>query len=82
MHTHQFDCKIVDNDYLKSEATCTSPTQYYYRYCSICGQRYTLNTFFVETLGEHDYSQENTNAKYLKSEATREESAVYYDKIA
>ena len=52
------------------KATCVAPAT-----CDICGQPYG-------DLGAHDFTAETAEAKYLKSEATCESSAVYYKSCA
>ena len=53
-HTHNFNQKVANGDYLKSKATCTAQAVYYYS-CE-CGERGTL-TFKYGSRLEHSYSK-------------------------
>jgi 3',5'-cyclic AMP phosphodiesterase CpdA len=45
----------------------------------MCGKKgYSFNTFFAGELGEHSFDQERPDWNYVKSEATKESSAVFY----
>ena len=74
-HVHTFK-EIVDDQYLKSEATCTEAAVYY-KSCEVCGVASTSETFTYGTANGHKLV-EVVDAKYLKSEATCTEAAVYY----
>lgn len=74
-HSHVYDKEVVDEKFLKSEATCTAKAVYY-KSCS-CGEK-GEETFEAGELKAHVFDQEVADAKYLKSEATEEAKAVYY----
>lgn len=66
----------VDTTYLKSEATCTSPTLYY-KSCVTCGAQGT-ETFEYGTTLAHTYNREVVEEKYLASPASCTAKAKYY----
>jgi len=74
-HVHVYK-DIVDEKYLKSEATCTE-LAVYYKSCAACGHVGT-ETFTYGELKAHDFTAEVAEDKYLKSAATCTELAVYY----
>jgi hypothetical protein len=74
-HVHMYK-EIVDEKYLKSEATCTE-LAVYYKSCAACGHVGT-ETFTYGELKAHDFTAEVAETKYLKSAATCTELAVYY----
>lgn len=78
-HPHSFTEMVEDAAYIKAEATCQSPTQYYYS--CICGEKGT-EFFEAKDIGNHIYTAEIEDSKYLKSAATCETPAVYYKACA
>ena len=69
---------VESAEYFKTPATCQNGAEYY-KSCTVCGKKgYSFNTFFSETLGDHKYSVENHDAKYIKEEATYDTPAVFY----
>ena len=81
-HTHVYDKEVVEDKYLKSNAT-TESAAVYYKSCE-CGEfdKELSETFeHGDKLTEehkHAYDQEVVDSKYLKSNATCTERAVYY----
>ncbi len=73
-HVHAFNQKVESETYLKTTASCTEKTEYYYS-CS-CGER-GQETFFVGDYF-HTYDQAVAISKYLKSAQTCTEKAQYY----
>ena len=74
---HVFNRKLIHEDYLRTEATCTEHATYFYS-CSKCGAMGI--EYFVDensVLPGHNLV-ENPIEKYLKSAATCTEQAVYY----
>ena len=74
-HNHQFSCKVAEEKYLKTEATCETAAQYYYS-CS-CGAK-GEETFKDGKRRNHDYTAKVEDAKYLKEAANCQQGAVYY----
>ncbi len=74
-HTHDFSCKVQEDEYLKSPATCSAVSSYYYS-CK-CGKR-GEESFTIGSKLSHDYSGEVVSAEYLKKPATCQEAATYY----
>ena len=74
-HTCEYTNEVVSNSYLKSNASCTSPAQYYYS-CS-CGKAGTQTFLYGETV-EHNFSKMFATEQYLKSNATCKERSSYY----
>ena len=48
-HTHSFSCKVANDDYLETNATCIAKAKYYYS-CT-CGEKGTETFEFGEPLG-------------------------------
>ncbi len=69
---HEWE-NVVKEDYLKSEATCSSPA-IYYSSCKLCGK--TGDTFEYGSATDHSYAKIKSD-KYLVSEATCNKCAVY-----
>ena len=74
-HVCDFTVEAAKPKYLKSRATCTERTQYYYS-CS-CGAMGTESFEYGPTAG-HDYRIKSATEKYLVKEATVKTSAIYY----
>jgi len=74
-HVHNYQ-EIVDEKFLKDEATCTSQAVYY-KSCPICGEM-SSETFSYGDLKPHEFTAEIVDDKYLKDEATCTSLAVYY----
>lgn len=74
-HTHDFNCKVQEDKFLKSEASCSSAKLYYYS-CE-CGEK-SENTFSVGSKLSHDYSAEIVKEEYFKREANCQTGAEYY----
>ena len=60
-HTHDFTNKVMEDKFLKSEATCTAPMQYYYS-CS-CGKVGT-KSFSSGAKLWHDFTAQILEDKY------------------
>ena len=77
---HSFVKELALDDYLKSEASCTSKALYY-KSCE-CGKSSEgtefEETFEYGTVTEHKYDCEKPSALYRASKATAANSAVYY----
>ena len=74
-HVHVFDKQVVDNKYLKSEATCVAKAVYYYS-CK-CGEAGTT-VFEYGNKTDHIFTAEIPSEEYLKTAATCIDKAVYY----
>lgn len=74
-HQCSYTNEIAEDKYLKSEATCTAGTTYYYS-CE-CGKHGT-NTFSVGKKVAHSYIAEVPEEKYIKSEANCTYAAEYW----
>ena len=74
-HVCEFVNASRDLRYLKSNATCTEPMQYYYS-CTCRG--YGEETFSYGDTIPHVYDLNNPKEEYLKKEATVKSPAVYY----
>lgn len=74
-HIHVFDKQVVDNKYLKSEATCVAKAVYYYS-CK-CGEAGTT-VFEYGNKTDHIFTAEVPSEEYLKTAATCIDQAVYY----
>ena len=74
-HKHTFDQKIDSADFIKQEATCTAPMEYYYS-CS-CGAKGT-ESFTVGLSLEHDYTAEIVAEEYLKEMGDCQHPSTYY----
>ena len=75
---HDYSACVEAEEYLKEGANCQQGAQYY-KSCTMCGKKgYTYNTFYSQTLGSHVYDQENTDFKFLKTDATKDSAAVFY----
>ena len=74
-HTHNFSVRNTDSQYLKSEATCTTPAEYWHS-CS-CGAKGTSTFTSGSALG-HSFTLELVRDDYLASEATCTEGRRYY----
>lgn len=74
-HTHDFSRKVTVYEYIKSNATCSVPTTYYYS-CQ-CGEKGT-DTFTYGATISHSFTDEIVSSKYLCSEATKNSAAKYY----
>ncbi len=74
-HKHDFVNKIQEEKYLKGEATCEAPLQYYYS-CA-CGEVGT-ETFSVGKKLLHDYSAQVVAEEYVKTSATCLSGGVYF----
>ena len=78
---HTFTKQDTADKYLKSSATCTTKAVYY-KCCSSCGLSSKGQTgeatFTSGNMLAHTFTKQDTNSKYLKSEATCMAKAVYY----
>lgn len=74
IHRCSFD-KVVDNRYLKKQATCESPAEYYFS-CE-CG-RVADETFYYGSVKEHRFTMKVVQDSYLCREATCQSPALYY----
>ncbi len=74
-HTHSYNQKITEDQYLKSAATCNRSATYYYS-CQ-CGEA-SAETFTHGTPAAHEFNKKSTSAQYLKSAATSSSAAIYY----
>ena len=74
-HVCEFVNASRDLRYLKSNATCTEPMQYYYS-CTCRG--YGEETFSYGDTIPHVYDLNTPTEQYLKKEATVKSPAVYY----
>ena len=75
VHSHTFTVKNVDEQYLKSSATCETTATYYYS-CT-CGAK-SEETFEYGEILPHAFTVKNVDEQYLKSSATCETAATYY----
>ena len=74
-HKHDFVNKVQEEKYLKGEATCVAPLQYYYS-CE-CGEAGT-ESFSVGKKLLHDYSAQVIAEEYVKTPATCLSGGVYF----
>lgn len=74
-HEHQFDAKVLEEKYLKTEATCEMAAQYYYS-CS-CGAK-GEEVFNDGKKLSHDYTAKIEDPQYLKEAANCQHGTVYY----
>ena len=74
-HKCNFNLEIIDNEFLISEASCSSKAKYYYS-CS-CGLHGT-ESFECGNKTEHVFDCMVTDDKYLASESTCCSQAKYY----
>ena len=65
-----------NDQYLASEASCTSPITYFYA-CSICGEKGTT-TYTVGSALPHTYDKKVTTTAYLVKNVTCVNEAEYY----
>ena len=73
-HVCEFTIEAAKSKYIKTRATCTQRSEYYYS-CS-CGEIGT-ESFEHGDFGGHSYVK-NTEAQYMLKEATVKTSAIYY----
>lgn len=73
-HVHDFSLKITEAAYLKEEASCSSPANFYYS-CE-CGEKGS-DTFSYGETTPHSF-EEVAKPEYIKSEATCMSPAVYF----
>lgn len=74
-HKHDFTHKVIDEKYLKSEATCEKAAFYYYSCeCGEAGQKAFPDGMALP----HDYSAEIASEQYLKKAATCQKGAEYF----
>ncbi len=71
---HNFSEK--NNEFLASEATCTSPTMYYYA-CSICGEKGTT-TYSDGSALAHTFDKQVATSDYLVNTVKCVNEAEYY----
>ena len=71
---HNFTEK--NNEFLASEATCTSPTMYYYA-CSICGEKGTT-TYSDGSALAHTFDKQVATSDYLVNSVKCVNEAEYY----
>ena len=76
--THTYNQKVTTSTYWKSDATCQTPTTYYYS-CA-CGYSNKSTTFTSGSVAAHNYNVQSTDSTYLKSAATCTADATYYYK--
>ncbi|MDE7440076.1 MAG: leucine-rich repeat domain-containing protein, partial [Clostridia bacterium] len=74
-HTHTYDKQIAEEQFIKSEATCTQKAVYYFS-CE-CGEK-GEETFEYGQLKAHTFDKKVVEDKYLESAATAYTKAVYY----
>ena len=74
-HAHDFSCKVAEDKYLKSTATCQDAARYYYS-CA-CGEK-GEKAFPVGSKLSHDYSAKREEDEYLKKAADCQHNAEYY----
>ena len=73
-HTHVFDKKVAEEDYLKNAADCSAGARYYYS-CE-CGEKGS-ETFEHGDVAPHKYEKRVLD-KYLRTKATATDAATYY----
>lgn len=71
---HNFSVK--SNEFLASEASCTSPATYYYA-CSICGEK-GMTTYTVGSALPHTFDKKVATSTYLVKNVTCVDEAEYY----
>ncbi len=72
---HDYDKKVAEDTYKKTDATCTAKATYYYS-CE-CGAKGT-NTFESGEMLDHIYDRQVTTETYKVSDATCTAKATYY----
>ncbi len=77
-HEHNFSSQTATEEYLCTNATCTSPAMYYYK-CIKCNEK-GENTYTYGVALGHEYTSKTVNDEYLKSKATCTSLAEYYYK--
>lgn len=75
-HRHNFNIKNTADYYLKEEATCTTPAEYFYS-CK-CGEYDYNSTFYYGEPTEHSFGFRNVSDNYLKNRATCTTPEEYY----
>ena len=75
IHTHEFNQKVIKDEYIKSTATCTSKAKYYYS--CLCGETST-EVFEDGEFLDHVFDQKIIETKYLASEQTKTSPSKYY----
>ena len=75
-HVHTYK-EIVDDQYLKEEATCLKQAVYW-KSCSVCGKASDTEFFSYGELAEHKFTVEDPSEKYLKEAATCTKQAEYW----
>lgn len=74
-HTHNYNQEKAEENYLKSAATCSSASMYYYS-CE-CGKT-SSKAFSYGTPTSHVFDQKTISDQYLKSKETSSGTAIYY----
>lgn len=74
-HVCDYSLRVENEEYLKSASTCVSGGEYYFS-CS-CGEK-GEQTFFSTKRGEHTFTAEVAEYRYLKTPSNCQEKAVYY----
>lgn len=74
--SHDYSSEIVDDKYLKNEATCATPKTYY-KSCKYCGEKGT-STFTIGTTTEHNFIFKNEIAVYIAKPGTCTTKTEYY----
>ena len=74
-HTHVFDRKVKEEQYLKSAETCMEAKQYYYS-CA-CGEK-GEESFKDGSKGKHNYTEKIAEKKYERTPATCLNEGEYY----
>lgn len=74
-HKHDFSCKVEEEKYLKSAASCQDAARYYYS-CE-CGEKGD-KAFPVGKKLVHDYSAKTETDEYLKTAADCQNNAQYF----
>ena len=74
-HTHAYTQKVAEEQYIKSQATCTAKAVYYYS-CE-CGEKGEA-TFEYGDFKTHTFDKKVIKNEYLLSAATAQSKAVYY----
>ena len=72
---HTYDQKKEEADYLKSEATCTTPKTYYHS--CVCGEKGTTTFTVGETIA-HKFTKQTESYKYLATSGSCTTKATYY----
>lgn len=72
---HSFTKVNISKEFLKSQATCKKPAEYYYQ-CDKCGGTGETTFFYGRTI-EHDFTAEVVKDEYLKKKVSCQSPAIY-----